>query len=243
MQHSIRPVGAAVASTMSRIAKATTGATWWTTAARSPRSATGQRARSGTASSISPTCHPSRVLVNSFRRNIVARAAYTAVDVAECDENATYRANAGGPAALACALAPWRPADPVSTDYVFAGVAARPYQIDDAPMPKSAYGRTKLAGEEAVRSFCPIALAARFARCDGVDISETMLELARRYNRYPGLCDYHQNVHNDLSMFADETFDLVLSLLVVQHNPTDRHRQAHPRAAQERSSVISRPPI
>jgi dTDP-4-dehydrorhamnose reductase len=87
---------------------------------------------------------------------VVNAAAYTAVDAAESDEDAAYRANAVGPAVLAASLA--RNGGRlvhVSTDYVFAGDAARPYEVDDPPAPKSAYGRTKLAGELGVRELLP----------------------------------------------------------------------------------------
>jgi dTDP-4-dehydrorhamnose reductase len=87
---------------------------------------------------------------------VVNAAAYTAVDAAESDEDAAYRANATGPGVLAAALSGTKTRlIHVSTDYVFAGDASRPYDVDDPTGPKSAYGRTKLAGELAVRELLP----------------------------------------------------------------------------------------
>ena len=83
---------------------------------------------------------------------VVNAAAYTAVDAAETNEAAAFEANATGPELLARALA--RHGGrlvQVSTDYVFDGRASRPYEPGDPTGPRTAYGRTKLAGEEAVR--------------------------------------------------------------------------------------------
>lgn len=84
---------------------------------------------------------------------VVNAAAYTAVDRAEAEPVAAFRANAEAPAALArgCAetgalLAHY------STDYVFDGSGARPYREDDATAPLGVYGASKLAGEEAIRA-------------------------------------------------------------------------------------------
>jgi dTDP-4-dehydrorhamnose reductase len=87
---------------------------------------------------------------------VVNAAAYTAVDAAESDEPTAYRVNATGPAVLASTLA--RRGGRLihlSTDYVFAGDADRPYEVDDPTAPTSAYGRTKLAGENAVHELLP----------------------------------------------------------------------------------------
>ncbi len=84
---------------------------------------------------------------------VVNCAAWTAVDDAESHEAAAYAVNAIGPANLAraCAASGARLVQ-VSTDYVFAGDATAPYAEDADPAPRSAYGRTKLAGEWAVRA-------------------------------------------------------------------------------------------
>jgi len=87
---------------------------------------------------------------------VVNCAAWTAVDDAEAAEEKALAVNAGGAANLAasCASVGARLVQ-VSTDYVFAGDAGRPYAEDDVPAPRTAYGRTKLAGERAVLDRLP----------------------------------------------------------------------------------------
>jgi dTDP-4-dehydrorhamnose reductase len=87
---------------------------------------------------------------------VVNCAAWTAVDDAEAAEEQALAVNAGGPAnlAAACARLGARLVQ-VSTDYVFDGRAGRPYAEDDVPAPRTAYGRTKLAGERAVLNGLP----------------------------------------------------------------------------------------
>jgi dTDP-4-dehydrorhamnose reductase len=84
---------------------------------------------------------------------IVNAAAYTAVDRAETEPEAAMALNADGPARLAEAAAR-RGAVLVhiSTDCVFDGAKSTPYVEDDPTGPLGAYGRSKLAGEEAVRA-------------------------------------------------------------------------------------------
>lgn len=83
---------------------------------------------------------------------VVNVAAYTAVDLAETEEGTAQTVNgaaAGEIARVAAELGV--PVIQISTDYVFDGALDRPYREDDPVAPISAYGRSKLAGEQAVR--------------------------------------------------------------------------------------------
>lgn len=110
-------------------------------------------------------------------------AAYTAVDKAEDNEAVCFRINAEAVRNLgkAAADAGARILH-ISTDYVFDGTAHRPY-IETAPTcPVSAYGRTKLAGEEALLSVCPDAIIIRTAWLYseyGHNFVKTMLRLGK----------------------------------------------------------------
>src|SRR5690606_2531490 len=84
---------------------------------------------------------------------IVNPAAYTAVDQAESDIELAMCINGDAPGVMAeeakklgAAMIHY------STDYVFDGSKASPYTEDDTPNPVNAYGKTKLAGEEAIRA-------------------------------------------------------------------------------------------
>ncbi|MET8946104.1 dTDP-4-dehydrorhamnose reductase [Streptomyces sp. NPDC004542] len=117
---------------------------------------------------------------------VVNCAAYTAVDDAETDEARALVVNGDGPRLLAraCAARGARLVH-VSTDYVFSGeMRDTPYPEDHPPAPRTAYGRTKLAGERAVLEELPGASAVvRTAWLYGVhgrSFVRTMLELEGR---------------------------------------------------------------
>jgi ubiquinone/menaquinone biosynthesis C-methylase UbiE len=63
------------------------------------------------------------------------------------------------------------------------------------------------------------ALAERFETVDGVDISESMLEMAQRLNRFGQRCTYHHNAQPNLRLFADSSFTLIYSNITLQHIP------------------------
>lgn len=95
---------------------------------------------------------------------VVNCAAFTAVDAAETEEPAAFAVNAVGAANVArAAREVGARVVQISTDYVFAGDASTPYAETAPPAPRGAYGRTKVAGEWAVRAENPDHLVVRTA--------------------------------------------------------------------------------
>ncbi len=86
---------------------------------------------------------------------VINSAAYTAVDLAESDRDAAFAVNSTGARNVAVAA---REINArlihLSTDFVFDGAQTKPYRPNDPTRPLSAYGRSKLDGEEAVESVC-----------------------------------------------------------------------------------------
>jgi dTDP-4-dehydrorhamnose reductase len=126
---------------------------------------------------------------------VVNAAAYTAVDAAETDAEAAYRANRDGPAALArlCAGA-GIPLIHVSTDYVYDGEKQSPYVETDAVGPRCVYGASKLAGEAAVLASGARAIITRTAwvyAATGRNFVRTMLTLAQTRDTVGVVADQH----------------------------------------------------
>lgn len=114
---------------------------------------------------------------------VVNTAAYTRVDDAEGDEDAAYAVNAIGAENLATAARRHGARLlQVSTDYVFDGEATVPYAEDDPVDPRSAYGRTKAAGERLALAAHPegtsIVRTAWLYGEHGPNFARTMLRLA-----------------------------------------------------------------
>jgi dTDP-4-dehydrorhamnose reductase len=113
---------------------------------------------------------------------VVNAAAYTKVDLAEANVEEARRGNEVGPAVLADACAAAQvPLVHISTDYVFDGTKEDAYLESDAVCPISVYGRTKAAGEDAVRRILKSHIILRTAWVYsefGHNFLKTMLRLA-----------------------------------------------------------------
>lgn len=113
---------------------------------------------------------------------VINAAAYTAVDNAEDDEDTALKVNGDGPRNIAEAIARRCRLVHVSTDYTFPGDASEPYRPDDATAPKTAYGRTKDAGDKAIREIAPdtayVVRTAWVYGAHGGNFVKTMLRVA-----------------------------------------------------------------
>ena len=126
---------------------------------------------------------------------VVNAVAYTAVERAETDEDVAQRVNAEsvGTLARACAMRNI-PLIHVSTDYVFDGRKTGAYVETDPPYPLSAYGRSKLAGEEAIRQaggYHAILRTSWVYSAGGTNFLTTMLRLGKERDELRIVDDQH----------------------------------------------------
>lgn len=124
-----------------------------------------------------------RVIAKCAPNVVVNAAGYTAVDRAEVESDLAFKVNACAPEAMAAAC---MDIDATlvhfSTDYVFDGRSTCPYRESDPTGPLSAYGRSKLAGEQAILASGARALVLRTAwvyAAYGQNFLLTMLRLAK----------------------------------------------------------------
>lgn len=114
---------------------------------------------------------------------VVNATAWTAVDKAESEVDAAFAVNATAPQVMAetCAVL-GAVLVHYSTDYVFDGQHSTPYRESDSPAPQSVYGRSKLAGEQAILASGAKALIFRTSWVYGDfggNFVRTILRLAR----------------------------------------------------------------
>ena len=136
-----------------------------------------------------------RLIETTEARAILNAAAYTDVDGAETETDLAYAINAEAPGAMArAAAARGLPFVHVSTDYVFDGTGTRPWREEDPPAPATAYGRSKLAGEEAVRAAGgphAILRTAWVVSATGKNFLRTMLHLSDSHDSLRVVDDQH----------------------------------------------------
>lgn len=124
---------------------------------------------------------------------VINAAAWTAVDKAEAEEAAAHAVNADAPAAMARAcLASGIPLVHISTDYVFDGAGSAAFAPDAPTGPLGAYGRTKLAGEDAVRASGATHAVLRTSwafSAHGANFVKTMLRLSETRDRLTVVAD------------------------------------------------------
>lgn len=154
---------------------------------------------------------------------IVSCAAYTAVDRAESEPDLAHAFNAVAPRILAEEAARANiPIIHVSTDYVFDGAKDQPYVESDSVNPMGVYGRSKEAGEAAVRAASPnhaIIRTAWVVSADGANFVNTMLRLGSERTEL--------GVVNDQVGCPSSANDIAQALLTVANALGDRSGTWH----------------
>ena len=148
-------------------------------------------------------------------------AAYTKVDRAEDEAKLCMRVNAEGTrnVALACRACGAKMVY-ISTDYVFPGTGTTPWEIDDPTGPLNVYGRSKLAGEQAVRELLERYFIVRTSWVigeHGNNFVKTMLRLAETHNRLRVVAD----------QIGSSTFTMDLAPLLCEMLETEKYGVYH----------------
>ena len=151
---------------------------------------------------------------------IINCAAHTNVDACETQWDLAYKINAIGPRNLSIAASKaGAKMIHVSTDYVFEGNGTRPYTEFDEPNPVSAYGKTKLEGENFVKAFADKYFILRTAWLygEGKNFAKTMLRLAE--------------THDEVSVVSDQlgspTSAVELAKMIHYLEPTENYGVFH----------------
>jgi len=152
---------------------------------------------------------------------IIHCSAYTAVDRAEDDALRCMAVNADGTSNVAdVASKIGAKIMYISTDYVFPGTGERAYEPDDPTGPLSVYGKSKLAGEAAVRSACDNHFIVRISWAfgkNGNNFVKTMLRLAKTKTDLNVVCD----------QIGSPTYTYDLARLLCDMIVTDRYGTYH----------------
>jgi dTDP-4-dehydrorhamnose reductase len=154
-----------------------------------------------------------RRVVREYRPDVIVNpAAYTAVDRAESEPELAHAVNGVAPGVLAEeAHALGSLFIHYSTDYVFSGDHEVPYTEADPVGPRSVYGKSKLAGEQAVAAVGASALVLRtswVAGAHGSNFAKTMLRLARERETFNVVADQF-GAPTTASLIADVTAQIV----------------------------------
>lgn len=160
--------------------------------------------------------HALRALIHQVRPDVIVNpAAYTAVDRAESESDAAHAINARAPGVMGQeATRLGAVVIHFSTDYVFDGEQARPYTETDLTAPQSVYGRTKLAGEQALAQATPAHVILRTSwvvGAHGNNFAKTMLRLAVERDELKVVADQH-GAPTSAALLADVTAHLVRQL-------------------------------
>jgi dTDP-4-dehydrorhamnose reductase len=154
-----------------------------------------------------------RAAVREYRPDVIVNpAAYTAVDKAETDAELAFAVNGTAPGILAEeARALGSLLVHYSTDYVFDGTKDGAYVETDAVNPQSVYGKSKLAGEQAITASGAQALVLRtcwVAGAHGGNFAKTMLRLGKERDSLRVIADQF-GAPTTASLIADVTAQIV----------------------------------